>query len=301
MAEFTADFETGSNGSKVLTTDTGSSDAWNEVGRGGDGTSPSYSSTQAQGTLSMKVASSAGGDGGYVGWMTATLGNLTTVYGRAYLYLPSTSAIYPVYAFDDADAIAWRILVNGTISMRDSTGTDVATGAVSPSTGQWIRLEWKVVNNASTGLCEFKLFNDATSTTADETQTSGNCNTKANTSRIRFGDPGSLSPASSTYYFDNLLINDTGYAGPVAAASVTGSSTLGLTFGASSSGHGPAAADVVDVLTGLVDDTEIIANERAPDFSDYVGVPSLPGGIPVRPRPVVKVGRTRSIVDGFGV
>lgn len=83
------------------------------------------------------------------------------------------------------------------------------------------------------------------------------------------------------------------------AASVTGSSSLEIAFGVSSSGHGPAAADVVDVLTGLVDDTEIIANERAADFGDYVGIPSLPAGIPTRP--VVKVGRTRSIVDGFGV
>lgn len=60
----------------------------------------------------------------------------------------------------------------------------------------------------------------------------------------------------------------------------------------------PPAEDVVDVITGLAADTDLLANERASDTSELVGLPELPGPAG---RPKVQIGTTRSIVDGWGL
>lgn len=298
MAELTAGFETGVNGNSVLTSDTGDASAWDFVNVSGS-TTIKYDTTHVNsGSLAAKLVCD-GTNFGNVTWHP-NLGT-TDHYGRIYLWITALpSAAFPIIqTADSGGGRAARIDIqhSGVLTLIDAPASGQKSSTAIVSTGQWIRIEYHVIHSATVGQIEVKLFNTASSTTPDETITSpATWNTGTGASYHQFGNP--TSPKAMTVWMDDIVAEATSYPGPVAGASVTGSSSLAVTFGASSSGRGPVAADVVDVITGLAADTDLLANERASDTSELVGIPALPGPAG---RPKVQIGTTRSIVDGWGL
>lgn len=219
MAEYTADFELGVNGNAVTAANPGSANAWNTVNVAGT-TAWTYSNTQKYGTLSAKLVLDATPNIGYLEWSPATLGagTLTTVYGRMYMFLPSghDQLLLLYRGLNNAGTRCFETYLDTTnkILVRDQGGTTRATSTASVSLNQWVRIEYKVVNSVGAGQHEVKLFNNADSAVATETMTgAGAFSTLSDTSYIRMGCVAS-GKASATYYFDNLLLNDTGYPGP---------------------------------------------------------------------------------------
>lgn len=226
MAEYTGTFEVGSDGVNVVTGDAGSATPWDFVTLGGTST-VKYSNLQKYGALSARVVLDATPNVAYFGWDSSTLGSaLTTSYGRMYVYVPTASADFfvPVQGFHEVTADrAWEILVNVSlvVVLRDTGGAAVGVGTVAISLDQWIRLEWKVINSTTAGFIECKLFNNPDSATPSETITSsGSFSTLDKTDQIRLGVRSSV-VASGIYYFDNFVVNDTGYPGPLVAATGT--------------------------------------------------------------------------------
>lgn len=213
MAEVSADFELGTNGNNVLTTDAGSATAWNtrNVAAG----TLTYDTTHVgHGTLAAKIAPS-GASACYVQWDTA-FGTQTEHYGRAYLYLttnPSAVPRGPIRGYNGA-TVAWGIHVNtnGTLQCGDSDSS--VSGSVAIGLNQLIRVEWHVVHSATVGIVEAKLFNSAESTTPSETITHSSANTLTQSDRIRFGvTDGGTAPAA--FWIDDIIANATAYPGPV--------------------------------------------------------------------------------------
>lgn len=242
MAEYTADFELGANGSAVLVADTGSATPWDNVTLAGS-TAITYSNTHKYGTLAAKIVCDSTPNLGYLEWDSSTLGvgTLTTVYGRMYVYLPSghDQLLLLYRGLNNAGTRAFETYLSATnrLLVRDNAGNTVGTSSASVSLNQWVRIEYKVVNSVGAGQHEVKLFNSAESSTPTETITgAGVFSTLTNTSYIRMGVVAS-GKASATYYFDNLLLNDTGYPGPAPGAPAntvtpvaSGTATVGQTL-----------------------------------------------------------------------
>ena len=238
MAEYTGTFETGVAGNTIATGDAGAATAWDSINLVG---TLQYSSVEKYGALSARQVSDGSGQASYLAWGSGTLGaSLTTHYGRLYMFLPAGHAdyFYPVRGFDGGNR-AFEILIwtDQKVHIRDQAGNDVGTGSVAFSTGQWVRMEWKVVSSATAGVIECKVFNDAASGTPSETITStGSFSTRTKTDLLRFLFADGHAAVSSTYYFDNIVVNDTGYPGPF-VPTLYGAAVLPLTTGFTASGR----------------------------------------------------------------
>ena len=213
--------ETGVSGNDVTTSDPGSPDSFNAI----SATAPKYTNVQKHsGNLSMVYTSIVN-----VQISTFTgFGSLTgNVYSRFYLYLPSLPSdnnYYPVAirtAVDSASAIL-RILSTGIIQMRDASNSQIGSdGLVAVATGQWVRLETRVLSSTTVGQMEYRLYNSADSTTITDTGSASGAVLGANSDRAAFGTNVSAPVAGITHYFDDLAISSTGWIGPYGATLVS--------------------------------------------------------------------------------
>jgi hypothetical protein len=239
MAVITANFETGTNGSTISTSDTGSATAFN-LAFG----SVSYSNAQAaHGSLSGKINPSS--QEAYVGW-GANFGTQTDHYGRMYVYIAS-------YPGSTEELITWGT----TTSKGDGAGSIWITSAgklqgVTASLGsatsvftnaiplnQWARVEWHAVHNASTGSLSISLFNSAESATATETQSGSSLNMAASAASAAFGM--ARNNVTATLYLDNIVENGTAAIGAFptfSACTVSGNTDVGSTLTASTTLNG---------------------------------------------------------------
>jgi hypothetical protein len=208
VADFTADFEAGSNGSNI-TTGAGEASAtqWNAVFFD----APTYSnSNPAHGSLKALVASSGN---------SQMVWNMTTAdhYGRIYFYAPSNPPTAPsltVSAYDGGASVASIYVVdNGKIRIADSALTLIdSTGTIA--TGQWVRLEWHIIHSATVGQIIVRYFADADSATVtEEISSPANWNTHAAPTTMRFGG---LSGGSWQPSLDDIVANATTWPGSAA-------------------------------------------------------------------------------------
>lgn len=217
VTQLTADFEAGTDGNTITTGDTGSQTAWDTVVTNGS-TTIKYSTTHAaHGSQSAKF-SAVTQSAMYLQWDSA-MGATTDNYGRVYLWrdsLDATNIHYWLSVYDNAANFICRFMISqsGKVAIQNSAGSTIATGTTTVATGQWTRLEYKIVNNASTGILEVKLFNTADSTTADDTVTATGQNTRADTGIVRFGSE-QVNSAGYAYYLDDIVAGATSYPGPV--------------------------------------------------------------------------------------
>lgn len=216
MAVCTATFETGVDGNDVLTGDAGSATAWDV--RAVTGGSIVYDDAHAHGgSLAGKFTYSGSSSSTALRWTTA-FGTITDHYGRIYLYATayqdSTPDASPVNFKTGASTVMAAIKVgsDGVLSAQDATFS-VTTGTVPIALNQWVRIEWHIVHNTSTGSVEIKLFNDAESTTPDDTITWTNRNTGSSADTAEFGT-AQITSSTWVFWLDDIVANATDWPGP---------------------------------------------------------------------------------------
>jgi hypothetical protein len=217
MPQLTATFEAGVNGNTIATSDPGSANAWNAVTIGAGGTLI-YSNTQAaHGTLSARFVSN--NNSTRFDWTTASFGTSSDWYGRIYIYFtadPGSSTVRPIDLYDSSDvrcaALLFRVSGPSTvISLRNAALAEVAVGTVGLPLNQWVRIEWHLINSATTGFFEAKMFSTDSTTALDTITSAATINTGTNTGRTRFGDTdGSF----LTWWMDDILVGAGSYPGP---------------------------------------------------------------------------------------
>lgn len=228
MAEATADFETGTDTSAVLTTDTGSATAW-DAKSAFSGNSIVYDSTHAYDTLSGKFDSTPSAAAACnLAWSTG-IGTLTDWYGRIYLYLTA----FPSVEFrlvKDLLGSGQQIKVNasGLVVVQDADQAQVFVTTNAVNTNAWTRIEFHCVQSATVGQWEVKLFTSPDSATATETKSSAaNRNTGASLTDVGIGLIGGGS--AGTVWLDNIVIGATDWPGPAGVTpSATGSTSLAM-------------------------------------------------------------------------
>ncbi len=213
MADFTADFELGSNGATIATSDTGSATQWTTV----DST-PIYDTAHAaHGTKAAKFT----GTGQHLIWMQSSVADS---YGRAYLYGDFTSAADNIIQISGAADPGQFTLIafNGQFYLRDKDNThQIGPGETLP-VNTWFRIEWHITHSTTVGVMQLKTWNnkDSSGSPDDTLTSSANCNTGAAGGNITFQASNGL-----TVWMDDLVANATAYPGPAAVAAVATTAT----------------------------------------------------------------------------
>jgi parallel beta-helix repeat protein len=217
----TAGFETGVNGNNIATGDAGDATAFTTVAIGTNCT-VKYDNTHAHsGSLAGKLTQVAtASQQAYVQWSAAVMGTLTESYGRFYLWVDTVTATNVVLqVFDTTAATAFQIQLVKTagqnehkLKILDGPGTVTAAGAVALALGQWVRVEWHAIANATTGSVVVRLYNSPESATPSETITLTAGNTRANFAQTRHG----IVSVNVTWtgWFDDIVAGATFWPGP---------------------------------------------------------------------------------------
>lgn len=215
MAEYTADFELGSNGATITTGDPGSLTAWTRIFD-----TYTYSNAQsAHGSLSAACPSGGSPAFGLVWDKTFP----SEFYGRFYLYataLPTTNTRVFLIQGTTSGHAGFIILTDGTVMTTVSSGSNIA-GAVPIAINQWVRLEYHFVRSATVGLMEVRLFNTKDSSSSSEIiSPTANRDTDGGGGSIDHTEHGSIQfgPWGSTFWLDDIVDNATSYPGPVVTA-----------------------------------------------------------------------------------
>lgn len=153
----------------------------------------------AHGTRSTKYASSAVST--CSGQDTSTLGTLTVVRGREYVWIDGAPpANLRIGQADSAGALACGVGMSTgrLLRLNDSTSTQMAIGTVAIPTGQWVRIEWRMVASATVGSASAKVWFSADSTGSpdDSISSAASFNTKASFDRYQLGN---MFSANQTY------------------------------------------------------------------------------------------------------
>jgi hypothetical protein len=231
-------FEGGTDGVTISAANSGgaSGDAFTSV----FGTSL-FQNSPAIGGMAMEVVDAAGSTG--VRWTGFGLGSVS-VYFRGYYYLtafPTTNALIPMFVQTAAAASCAQLQLTTAGKLRNlnaAAGPLGTAGAVSVALNQWIRIEWRVLASTTVGEAEWRLFNTADSTTADETQNNTGAVLGADTDGIRFGVCTTPVPTTPfTVGVDNVAASSTDWIGPVPSGftntvvpTVTGTLNVGGTL-----------------------------------------------------------------------
>src|SRR5689334_11992597 len=113
MANITADFETGTSGNSLSTSDTGSATAYNGVSIGASATLQYDTTHVHRGSKACKVATGASSVASYFYW-EAAFTQTTEHYGRMYLYFTANpgSPCQPMAIRNTGDSIAVVLRLN---------------------------------------------------------------------------------------------------------------------------------------------------------------------------------------------
>jgi hypothetical protein len=221
----------GTNGTAATTANTGgaSGTAWDAVTLGTSVTAAFDSTVSPRtGGLSYKIVQPATAANGYLSWTTA-LGTLTAgqrVAGRAYLRVSALpTASWPWIRFLNGSTVLGGMRLNtaGTIQFEASGGSITGTaGTGVVATNTWYRVEFDFTAMGGTGNATGRLF-PADSTTQSGTDATASAvsfgTLAANTYRLGMNGATGM-PASSSYWFDDVVVNATGMPGPVVAEEV---------------------------------------------------------------------------------
>jgi hypothetical protein len=185
----------------------------------GSGQAMTYNNTVVSGlTLCWIVTTS--NNACYGMWQSSGLlvNAATQQWFRLFLYWPSNpSGTEQVFTMLVSGARAADVVINtnGTISVRNTSGSVIVTTTNTIPLNTLFRIEGYITSNASTGQVELKLFSSAWSSTATETQTSGaNQNTLGGVmNQVRFG-AASFAQSGLTWGQWGCAVSVTGYIGP---------------------------------------------------------------------------------------
>lgn len=221
-------FEGGTNGASLVAgvgngTGQRNGNAWDTIL--GSASATFDSSTFVHGSKSLKLNFGGSPVTGGVNWTEATItASPTTAYLRFYFKigtLPSANARLVVFGNAGGGSLLGAVVLqtDGKISLLDSTVTTRATSTTVLTTGQWCRLEVKLVSDAAVGSMDVRLFvgSNNESSTPDETVSYASQNT--NGSAIRWVNVGSTNAvASLVLWVDSIEYNDFNWPGAYAPA-----------------------------------------------------------------------------------
>lgn len=262
MPLLTNSFEGGTNGAQITAAGSGgtSGNAFDSISRS-TGASATWDDTvSAHGTLSaMFTTGSTSGDA-LIQW-TASEGTQTTIFFRAYVYLPSSSA--SAFRFFQA-----RNGTNGSVhcgsvyilgqTMHLSFGATFSGGTAFTTPipiGQWVRVEGFVTGDAVAGAVGASLYTSMDSTTAAESHAQTGINTTGPITAYWFGQ-GNVSVNSGPFWLDDIGVSPTGYLGPVGGppgvllTNTAEGIASGTTVTTANSGRAGNPFDVVTLGTG---------------------------------------------------
>ena len=210
-------FETGLADETTITvanSDDGSAgNAFDLVQIGGVGVGVYDAARAAHGTLSARITLD-GTNGGFLEW-DASMGTQTEIFGRVYIYRTATPADdqWLITCRDGSTTAAlFRWSTTGKIDVFDSPLSSPATSTNNVPLNQWVRIEWRLLCNATTGIAEAKMFNLDDSSPI-ETITKSSANTLTQVTQVHIGQFAALA-SGSDFWLDDMLINNTGYPGP---------------------------------------------------------------------------------------
>lgn len=226
----------GTNGTNVSTSNSAGPNQFNAVTRGTSATLAYDTTHKAHGSTALKFAVGATAAGSEVAWNA--FGNQSTIYGRFYFYATAAPAanhrVVSVIATGTAGlnaAIYWTTARKFQIVNSGGGGGTTSTATVTLNT--WVRVEFKIVQSATVGQLEVKVFATADSTTATSTNTATNQNTFGTTiAYVGFGSNWDTKANVTAFWMDDLGIDTAAYLGPASTpATVTGAFTLAATAG----------------------------------------------------------------------
>lgn len=220
-------FEGGTNGSDVTVANSGggSGDAFNVVALGASCTK-NYSRAQARGGLSMAITEPGTGASTYASW--TGFGTLTTVVYFSmdcfFTAVPSVSTHVVRVGNAAATASAYiRISSLGIIQGYNAAAAAMAAslGTIAIATGQWSRLEWRIISSTTVGELEWRYYSAADSTAITETKNATGQVLAADTDGVRLGAASTPVWTSQTHYFDNFRVATANWIGPSPGANAT--------------------------------------------------------------------------------
>lgn len=233
-------FNGGTSGTTVTTANTGGTgqNAFDAVTIGSGSTWAFSNVHVAHGTLAGVFSTGAGGNASYVSW-TTSIGSVSGMYGRIYLYLTANPATDDnLVKFQGAGNFGGGIMIASSGQLRtQNIAFGESTGGPTVATGQWIRLEWHVTAGAAGSASltvNYYASADSGTITGSTSDTAGGFGHSGVITEVDIGWTSAHASQPSTYA-DSVLINTTGYPGPDAgmvsgAAALTGSGSLGAAW-----------------------------------------------------------------------
>jgi hypothetical protein len=253
--------ESGSDGTAITTANSPSPNAFDSVAVTGGGAAAFSATQKAHGSLSLAVSTTATAGVANVTW-GASLGasGQATLYGRAYVFLtghpPSDTNIIKFSGTAGAFGGGVMIANSGQLRIQNVAFGEVAGGPTIP-TGQWVRLEYKVVCGAAgAASCTVNYYASADSTTITNTlaDTAGGYGAGGVITAVAMGWNDSTASQPSMY-LDDLAVSTSGYLGPTAGAlsnTFEGGANGTAITPANSGGASGSAFDAVSTATGAV-------------------------------------------------
>jgi hypothetical protein len=305
--------EGGADGVTVTTGNSGgaSGNAWDAVTIG-TGATVTYDNDHAHGgSLAYKFLS--GSTRTDVNWTSASVGTETEVWGRLYLWLvanPAAELALLRVRSGASQCARLALTTSGTIVIRNAANGVAGTQTNAVATGQWVRVEFRVLASTTVGQIDVRLYNSAESATPTESTALTGLVLTASLNEINWGPVGGT--AGETYWLDDLVLNDTGFPGPTAgpsgtgtitgAGSLTSTGTKGgigagtaaavgaLPSAGAKGGRGTGTASASAALTAGGDGSSTGSGRTSPPTSTTGARPRSPGAAPPRagtrtPRP----------------
>jgi hypothetical protein len=173
MAELTANFDLGTNGQEITTSDPGDASPWDVVNKND---SISYDESPAIGVNSAHFLTTGGGGTAHLRW-ESSFGTQTEYYGRVCVYREAFPAIAylaaNVYQRTGGTGTSWQwgITSTGKIEVYNQAAGLIATSTATIPLDAWWRVEYYA--NHSTDTLEVRYYTDAMSETLTETVCSG--------------------------------------------------------------------------------------------------------------------------------
>jgi hypothetical protein len=212
-------FEGGTTGTTITTANSGgaSGTAFTAVTIGTTASATFSNVHAAHGNLGLVVATGTTSSNAQMQWGSTVLGTLTTIYGRAYFYTtaaPGANDAVVQFQSSGASVCGFQITTGSQWLVQDAAFTYIHTFTSVIPTGQWVRIEWKVIFSATVGQVILNYYATADSTTVTESYTSPatqNFGASINTANFGWNNAHVSQP---TMYLDDLALSTTGFLGP---------------------------------------------------------------------------------------
>jgi hypothetical protein len=182
-----------------------------------NGASLVFDNARVRGTSGLSARHTLGpNQNAYYAW-NRSVAQWSNSYGRVYVWfdrLP-TGDLRLIRGKDSTGlAFAIDVLRNGVLRARDRSNRTITQTTASINTGRWVRIEWRV--DTTSGQIVLRLFNDANSTTATETASSGSGQAiSSSINEIHIGRSGTQG-FSASFWTDDPAMSTYGWIGPAA-------------------------------------------------------------------------------------